>query len=63
MPAMPPPTTRVWASMGTRIASRGSFFSTRSTVPLTMALALAVAATLSVCTQATCSRMEAISDR
>ena len=61
MPAMPPPTTSVAGWIGTVSGSSGSWCRTRSTPPEIMALALAVAAALSVCTQETCSRMETIS--
>ena len=63
MPAMPPPTTSVAGLMSTVIGWSGSLRRTRSTPPARMALALTVAAALSVWTQESCSRIETSSHR
>ena len=58
MPAIPPPTTSVSAWIGTRSGSNSSFSTTLRTPPANIPLAFAVAATLSVCTHETCSRLD-----
>ncbi len=63
MPAMPPPTTSVAGLMSTVIGESGSLRRTRSTPPARIALALTVAAALSVWTHESCSRIETSSHR
>ena len=61
MPAMPPPMTSTLRVTGTPTGVSGSFLRARCTVERVILIAFSVALSLSLCTQAHCSRMLAIS--